>query len=136
MAKRAEILSKDKATLNSKVIEETYIIVAYTNIRSLNGRSNKQMLNDWVRKEQLDIHCLSETKLTWLYKIRGFKHIQTKLNRTGGSWIGSKHDRVKKIRTVGDAIIWVSVAYQFVPLHIFCSYIKPGNKAKGLFYIE
>ena len=100
----------------------------YLNVRGVNSKAKQELLNKFVQSHKPDILALSETKLTRYLQIEGYHHMQTRKVRSGGCWAGSKFDRVKKIKALGSSICWISPAYQFVPLHIFCCYLQPNNK--------
>ena len=73
---------------------------------------------------------MSETKLTRLLDIPGFKHIQTQKQRSGSCWVGSKQEKTKAIKALGSAVCWIATAFQYVPIHIITCYFTPGNKKK------
>ena len=74
--------------------------LVYVNIRGAYSKQMQHLLSNIINEEGPDILALT--------------------------WIGSRHDKVKRIKALGDSIYRISAAYQFVALQIFC-YLQPNN---------
>lgn len=86
--------------------------------------------------EDNDILMCCETHLTRRFQLEGFKSIQTRLDRKGGCWIGSRLKKTKPIKALGTDLCWLSTAIDNVPIYLLCCYMEPQARQKTNFSIQ
>jgi hypothetical protein len=118
-----------KERRNDEVLEELQeISMMSLNIRGFNGEEKQQVIGDLIHRENFQLVCLNETKLTIPVYLDNYWSHQSMLQRNGGVWTAATNKvRLTLVKALGTYFCWTRMTTGRNEVQILNCYLEPGE---------